>query len=283
MFLYKNSFFIVMRGQGALEYLIIIAAVLAISAIVVLFITGAFRGSSGSGDMSKCKLAAANCQRDAALGVGQTCNACSDACRGSSGKEVIPGAIPCCKAGASNKIYTNSTACAGTGELFYDEFLSMGSWQKFVPGGGYDSGASWYVDTTEGNNSNNVVMLVNGSVGASPCSTGPNTCSGAVAIKHAESTVGYNNIQLTWYQRLAIPNPGLAFTVLWSSDGGANWNTAYNVNNLNELIWSYHSVGPLPAAANNNPNFVVSLYCYSWGTGVNCKVDSFRVIGTTMP
>ncbi len=47
------------KGQGSLEYLIIIAAVLAIAAIVVLFLTGAFKQTGK--DVAACKQAAGSC------------------------------------------------------------------------------------------------------------------------------------------------------------------------------------------------------------------------------
>ncbi len=78
-----------MKGQGALEYLIIIAAVLGISAVVVLFVGGAFIGSSGGADLSKCRLAAANCQKDMATGLSITCPHCETACVDSSGKDLL--------------------------------------------------------------------------------------------------------------------------------------------------------------------------------------------------
>ena len=94
-----------MRAQGALEYLIIIAAVLGISAVVVLFVTGAFTGSSSGADISKCRLAVANCQRDLTLGLGTSCMQCDDACKVSStGKEVLFGATAACKAGKTSSI-----------------------------------------------------------------------------------------------------------------------------------------------------------------------------------
>jgi hypothetical protein len=79
------------RAQGALEYLIIIAAVLGISAVVVLFVSGAFTSSTAGADISKCRLAAANCQKDLALGVGTSCNYCTGACTDSGGRDVIDG------------------------------------------------------------------------------------------------------------------------------------------------------------------------------------------------
>jgi hypothetical protein len=94
-----------MRAQGALEYLIIIAAVLGISAIVVLFVTGAFTASSSGADISKCRLAAANCQRDLALGLGISCAQCDDACKvASTGKEVLFGTTAVCKTGKTSSI-----------------------------------------------------------------------------------------------------------------------------------------------------------------------------------
>lgn len=96
-----------MKGQGALEYLIIIAAVLGISAVVVLFVSGAFTGATGGADISKCRLAAANCQKDMALGVSTSCNYCEEACRDSSGKDVLDGVPGCglacqqCKQGST--------------------------------------------------------------------------------------------------------------------------------------------------------------------------------------
>jgi len=111
------------KAQGALEYLIIIAAVLAIAAIVVLFLTGAFRGATGGGDLAKCRLAAANCANNIASGMYAT-NAscvtpCQAACADSSGYDLLqtpkatiscnaagPGTLACeyCIGGATNKI-----------------------------------------------------------------------------------------------------------------------------------------------------------------------------------
>lgn len=61
------------RGQGSLEYLIIIAAVLAIAAIVVLFLTGAFSGARSTGDAAACKNIASNCATQTATSAGFEC------------------------------------------------------------------------------------------------------------------------------------------------------------------------------------------------------------------
>jgi hypothetical protein len=101
-----------MRAQGAIEYLIIIAAVLAISAIVVIFVTGAFTGTSGAADVSKCKTAAANCGAQI-LGGSAACAACDTACVDSKGNEVSFGAIQSCKTGHPAAIIRESAPILG--------------------------------------------------------------------------------------------------------------------------------------------------------------------------
>ena len=118
-----------MRAQGALEYLIIIAAVLGISAVVVLFVGGAFIGSSGGADISKCRLAAANCQKDMATGLSITCPYCDTACKDASGKDLLSGTLGCglactqCKAG--------SMVSSGGGAT-----IGLAGWWKFDEGSG---------------------------------------------------------------------------------------------------------------------------------------------------
>ncbi|MFH0986431.1 MAG: PQQ-binding-like beta-propeller repeat protein [Candidatus Micrarchaeota archaeon] len=66
------------RAQGSLEYLIIIAAVIAVAAIVVLFLTG----SSGTvnTDVSLCKQAASDCSVEIATSPGSPCSYCDGVC-----------------------------------------------------------------------------------------------------------------------------------------------------------------------------------------------------------
>ena len=94
-----------MRAQGALEYLIIIAAVLGIATVTVLFLTGLFSGSVSSAEFSKCRTSATKCNEDIALWSTPPCSYCDDACKlSSSGKEILFGAIAACKAGRMNSI-----------------------------------------------------------------------------------------------------------------------------------------------------------------------------------
>lgn len=101
------------KAQGALEYLIIIAAVLGISAVVVLFVTGVFTGSSSGAGISGCRMAASNCGKDLTLGVGTSCQYCEAACKDATGKEVIAGAITACKAGRVSSIAAGFNATVG--------------------------------------------------------------------------------------------------------------------------------------------------------------------------
>jgi len=100
-----------MRAQGAIEYMIIIAAVLGVAAVVVLFVTGVFTTASGSSNINLCREAASNCNRDLTLGLGGACNYCNTSCILPNGSQVIPGAIDCCKLGKISKIYVGSFEC----------------------------------------------------------------------------------------------------------------------------------------------------------------------------
>jgi hypothetical protein len=88
-------FYTIMRAQGALEYLIIMVAVLSVSAVVVSFLAGAFTSSSGGADLTKCKLATAQCKKDVTMGLTNTCDYCEDSCVDAQGNDIISG-LPGC-------------------------------------------------------------------------------------------------------------------------------------------------------------------------------------------
>lgn len=98
------------KGQGALEYLIIIAAVLAIAAIVVLFITGAFKGQSEAAKVAACKAASSRCAVDLATSAGAACSYCVDDCTDigvvatASECSAYSDTVAACKSGASDCI-----------------------------------------------------------------------------------------------------------------------------------------------------------------------------------
>jgi len=83
------------KAQGALEYLIIIAAVLAIAAIVVLFLTSAYKATGG--DLQKCRLSATTCKTSMDTGTYRsysTCiPGCISACADAAGFDVLNATI----------------------------------------------------------------------------------------------------------------------------------------------------------------------------------------------
>jgi len=91
---------IVMKAQGALEYLIIIAAVLGVSAIVVLFVSSVFSSQKSPISIAACKKAASECALYTATGVRTTCPDCLIACVDpTTGQDIFPGARYLCEKG----------------------------------------------------------------------------------------------------------------------------------------------------------------------------------------
>jgi uncharacterized protein (UPF0333 family) len=105
------------RAQGSLEYLIIVAAVLAIGAIVILFLTQSASSGSTSALVAECQSAASKCATTmmtsglADCSALTTCNACNtSAVTALSGKitttdtSVYATAYDACIVGATNAI-----------------------------------------------------------------------------------------------------------------------------------------------------------------------------------
>lgn len=114
------------KGQGALEYLIIITAVLAISAVIVLFLTGALGGQSNSAQFSACKNAAVACKNSKLLSPNDPCFICDTSCVDLQGNDLITGtktfeagsAVAYCKAGQPEQIYKRSAGNCSDGTLY---------------------------------------------------------------------------------------------------------------------------------------------------------------------
>jgi hypothetical protein len=68
------------KAQGALEYLIIIAAVLAISAVVVMFVTGAAGTGKSEALYGACQSAAAECKLLQKANPSNPCVICEESC-----------------------------------------------------------------------------------------------------------------------------------------------------------------------------------------------------------
>ena len=87
------------KGQGSLEYLIIVAAVLAVAAIVIMFVTGALGGSREAGNINQCRASAAALYNEVELfgsGSGNVDNLiaeCEQACEPSNNEAVCTSTI----------------------------------------------------------------------------------------------------------------------------------------------------------------------------------------------
>jgi len=101
-----------MRAQGSLEYLIIIAMVIAIIAIVASFVVNYFSTQTGQYYYASCSSAAATCKITLVVDPSNPCTVCDNACNYTDGAEIFANAITCCKQGKSEEIYSGSLGCA---------------------------------------------------------------------------------------------------------------------------------------------------------------------------
>jgi len=101
------------RAQGSLEYLVIIAVVLAISSIVMLYATGIIGTQKSSVSISTCKQASIDCKLSKISSPTDSCTQCDTSCKDlSTGLEVTYDAVRCCKSAKPDMIYDNSPGCA---------------------------------------------------------------------------------------------------------------------------------------------------------------------------
>jgi hypothetical protein len=107
-----------MRAQAGLEYLIIIAAVIGIAAVVVYTISGVMSSQSSSASIATCKQASVDCKASRMLSPNDPCSSCYRGCTNpATGKDVIQGAVTCCNHTETNKIYADSDECSLTVQL----------------------------------------------------------------------------------------------------------------------------------------------------------------------
>jgi len=99
------------KAQGSLEYLIIIAVVLAVTAIVTLIAVNSFGSQQNRYFYTSCANAAAVCKTSLSANPSAQCSACDTSCVFSNGTEIFPRAITCCKQGKSDMIYDGSPGC----------------------------------------------------------------------------------------------------------------------------------------------------------------------------
>lgn len=121
-----------MRAQGALSYIVIIAAILSVSTIVVLYVSGVVTHQSKSVSISSCRQTASQCKLSKMTSPTAECPACIDVCMnatvyvcGSSGtiQGITHGAVTCCQKGLSEEIYTGSKGCGTPVHISYGSTL----------------------------------------------------------------------------------------------------------------------------------------------------------------
>ena len=135
------------KGQGALEYLIIIAAVLAVAAIVVYFLTGALGGQQEQASFAECKNAAAACKNSRLLTPMDPCIQCEEACIDLQGNDIITGttdfgegsAVWYCKQGKPEEIYGRVIPVCGnsivdSGETCDSDSIDCSTLNNYEPG-----------------------------------------------------------------------------------------------------------------------------------------------------
>ncbi len=103
------------KAQGSLEYLVIIAAVLLVSGIVVYLISGSAGSSVNSVNFEQCKTAANQCRTNHLVNAHDPCNFCEKACT-VNGKDILNDncslAVSLCKQGNPSEIYVGNTNCS---------------------------------------------------------------------------------------------------------------------------------------------------------------------------
>lgn len=109
-----------MRGQGALEYLVLIALILGITSAVVLWVTGAFSGQKAAAELAACRNAAIECRKAHFLNPADPCPICDQMCIDAAGNDILSGTPGCgqgcqlCKQGQFQLIAVqNVTQCEG--------------------------------------------------------------------------------------------------------------------------------------------------------------------------
>jgi len=97
------------RAQGSLEYLILIAVVLAIISVVTMIAVGYIGSQQGKYSYNTCKNAAANCKAALAANPNDKCGYCDTECKNPDGTDISTKASTCCKMGKPDSVYEGAT------------------------------------------------------------------------------------------------------------------------------------------------------------------------------
>jgi len=97
------------KAQGSLEYLVLIAVVLAIISVVTMIAVGYIGSQQGKYSYNTCKNAAANCKAALAANPNDKCGYCDVECKNPDGTDISTKASTCCKMGKPDSVYEGAT------------------------------------------------------------------------------------------------------------------------------------------------------------------------------
>jgi hypothetical protein len=106
-----------MKAQGAPEYLILIAVIISVTALVTLLTVNYSGARQDELYYASCQQAASTCGILLSADQNNPCTVCNTACKYDDDTEIFTGAIDCCKCGQSKMIYSGSSGCTGCAEL----------------------------------------------------------------------------------------------------------------------------------------------------------------------
>jgi len=159
----------------------------------------------------------------------------------------------------SGTMYSKSEwAWWNASELFYDEFTDTSNWV----GQWGTKGGNWNISTS---------VKYNGTSSAEA-----DKVIGGKSIAHAESTVGYANINVSFWTNTTANDAGEGLN--FSYWNGTNWKPIYYQQG-DTASWNYSSF-LLPSDAENNADFKVNISCTNNQVAESCYVDTFRILGT---
>jgi len=270
------------KAQGSLEYMVIIAVVLAIAGITVLYMSGVLSSQSSQVSATACRQASQACKLSQMSSPNDPCLSCATACISqTTGREVFNGATYCCNHTLEDFIYPGSPGCGGgysygpRADVYFDSFSNFNGWTGQLFSSCTNTGG-WCINT--GYTSTGAYM----------------DSHGAYAITRAQSTVKYKDIQLSFYTQSCGDAGGGGISreflkVDWTADGGTTWTTLLDMNRVTP--WTLKSY-TLPASADENLNFAVRItaydshditshiYCtYAYPYKDLSQIDDFRITG----
>ena len=167
--------------------------------------------------------------------------------------------------GCTNYLDNDETNPTGPQQIFFDDFESgtLNGWTTTAV-----SGANTWTNTN-----------TNPYLGTRHAQSKPqSTIEPASILERTISTVGYNNINFSYYRKLIGLDTADEFKVRWFD--GAVWSILEQTgsNSANDASYIYKTFN-LPASAANNPNFRIKFECTAGAVSEFCRVDNVNIMG----